>query len=266
MDRHDLPGVTAEDVAQAHARDREVSGKHNVDFLSYWFDADLGAAFCLARAPAAENVSAAHGAAHGLIPNEIIGVSEDAVLRFLGGIHEPADSSEVTSSFRTILFTDLEGSTELAEKLEPSVYIELLGEHDLIIRRSLVGSGGREVKHTGDGIMASFDEIANALDCGLAIQAGFRARATPERAPEYRVRIGMAAGEPVDHNDDLFGPTVNLARRICDAATPGEIFVSEVVHEQGASAGFSFAAGETVTLRGFAKPVTVFRVFARDTE
>jgi class 3 adenylate cyclase len=266
MDRHDLPGVRAEDVAQAHARDREVSGKHDVDFLSYWFDAGLGTAFCLARAPAAENVSAAHGEAHGLIPNEIIGVSEDAVLGFLGKIREPADSTEVTSSFRTILFTDLEGSTELAEKLAPSVYIELLREHDLIIRRSLVASGGREVKHTGDGIMASFDEIANALDCGLAIQAGFRTRETAAGAPEYHVRVGMAAGEPVDHNDDLFGPTVNLARRICDVATPGEVFVSDAVYEHGVTTGFSFAAGETVTLRGFANPVTVFRVLGRDTE
>jgi class 3 adenylate cyclase len=264
MDRHDLPGVTAEDVAQAHTRDREVSGKHGVDFLTYWFDADLGTAFCLARAPAAENVSAVHAEAHGLIPNDIIGVSEDAVLGFLGKIREPADSTEVTSSFRTILFTDLERSTELAEKLEPDVYLELLRQHDLIIRRALVASGGREVKHTGDGIMASFDEIANALECGLAIQAGFRARTTTDRIPDYQVRVGMAAGEPVDHNDDLFGSTVNLARRICDAATPGEVYVSDVVGEQGASAGFTFADGETVALRGFAQPVTVFKLAGKE--
>jgi class 3 adenylate cyclase len=264
MDRHDLPGVTAEDVARAHARDREVSGKHDVDFLTYWFDADLGTAFCLARAPAAENVSAVHAEAHGLIPNDVIGVSEEAVLGFLGKIGEPADSTEITSSFRTILFTDLEGSTELAETLEPSVYIELLREHDLIIRRSLVASGGREVKHTGDGIMASFDEIASALECGLAIREGFRARTAAEGAPDYQVRVGMAAGEPVDHNDDLFGSTVNLARRICDAATPGEVYVSDVVREQGASAGFTFADGETVALRGFAEPVSVFQLVGRE--
>ena len=264
MDRHDLPGVTAEDVAQAHARDREVSGKHDVHFLTYWFDADLGAAFCLARAPGAENVSAAHAEAHGLIPNDIIGVSEEAVLGFLGKIREPADSTEVTSSFRTILFTDLEGSTELAEKLEPSVYIELLREHDVIIRRALLASGGREVKHTGDGIMAAFDDIASSLACGLAIQEGFRARPVTDGAPDYQVRVGMAAGEPVDHNDDLFGSTVNLARRICDAAVPGEVWVSDVVREQGVSAGFEFSDGETVALRGFAEPVLVFKLVGRE--
>ena len=65
LDRHDLPGVTAEDVARAHAEDLKVSGKHDVSFLSYWFDPDLGTAFCLARAPAAANVAEAHAEAHG---------------------------------------------------------------------------------------------------------------------------------------------------------------------------------------------------------
>jgi class 3 adenylate cyclase len=142
----------------------------------------------------------------------------------------------------------------------------VLREHNSVVREALGAKGGREVKHTGDGIMASFDEIPNALECGLAVQAGFRTRETVAGAAEYQVRVGMAAGEPVDHNDDLFGPTVNLARRICDVATPGEVFVSDAVHEQGVTTGFSFAAAETVTLRGFAKPVTVFRVLGRDTE
>jgi class 3 adenylate cyclase len=263
MDRHDLRGLTAEDVAQAHASDLKVAGKHDVEFLSYWFDAELGAAFYLARAPAAENLATVHQEAHGLVPNEIIDASEDAVLRFLGKIHHPVDHTEVTSSFRTILFTDLEGSTAMAQEVEPSVFMTLLTEHDLIIRRSLVASGGREVKHTGDGIMASFDEVANALDCALAIQGGFSARIAAGGKPEYRVRIGMAAGESVDHNDDLFGSTVNLASRICNAAGPGEVLVSDVVHELGAANGFSFAGADTLTFRGFAKPVTVFKLLGR---
>jgi hypothetical protein len=165
MDRHDLSGVTPEAIAAAHARDLEVGGKHDVQWLTYWFDADSGTAFCLGRAPKAENLVAAHREAHGLVPNEIIPVSEDAVLRFLGVVRNPVDHTQVTSSFRTILFTDLEASTAMAEELERSAFLSLLTEHDLIIRRSLVASGGREVKHTGDGIMASFDEVANALEC-----------------------------------------------------------------------------------------------------
>ena len=110
MDRHDLPGLTAEDLARAHASDLQVADKHDVQFLSYWFDADSGGVFCLARAPAPENLVSVHRESHGLVPNEIISVSEDAVLRFLGVVRNPSNHTEVTSSFRTILFTDIEGS------------------------------------------------------------------------------------------------------------------------------------------------------------
>ena len=127
----------------------------------------------------------------------------------------------------------------------------LLDEHDLIIRRSLVASRGREVKHTGDGFMASFEEVANALECALAIQDGFEARMSDEATRELLVRIGIAAGEPVDHNDDLFGTTVNVASRICDASEPGHILTSDVVHEMGTDKGFVFGRGQDVELKGF---------------
>jgi class 3 adenylate cyclase len=256
LDRHDLGKVTPEDVARAHAADLEVAHKHDVAFLSYWFDPDLGTAFCLARAPAAENVAEAHAEAHGLIPNEIIDASEETLLRFLGKIDEPADASEITSAFRTILFTDLEDSTALAERLGPSEYMSLLREHDTVIRRALLASHGREVKHTGDGIMAAFDDVPDVLAGALAIQAGFADK-------PYNVRIGMACGEPVDHDDDLFGPTVNLASRICDAARPGEILVSEAVRRVGEESGFAFEGGDPVTLKGFAEAVRVFKLVRR---
>lgn len=262
MDRHDLPGASAEDVAEAHARGLEVAGKHDVKFLSYWFDADNGGTFCFARAPAPENLEAVHRESHGPIPNKIIRVSEDSVVQFLGQFRDPVDHTELTSPFRTILFTDLEGSTEMAVQLESSVFMSMLAEHDGIIRRSLLASGGREVKHTGDGIMASFDEVANALDCGLSIQAGFRAMTGEDGSTKYRVRVGMAAGEPVDRDDDLFGTTVNLASRICNAADPGDVLVSDLVHELGSPRGFSFAVGERRLLKGFADPIPVFRLLS----
>jgi class 3 adenylate cyclase len=112
--------------------------------------------------------------------------------------------------------------------------------------------------------MASFEEIASALECGLAIREGFRARTVADGAPDYQVRVGMAAGEPVDRGDDLFGSTVNLARRICDAATPGDVCVSDVVRGQGGAAGFAFADGEAMSLRGFAEPVMVFRLVGKE--
>jgi len=260
MDRHDIPGVSAEDVAQAHLADLAVEAKHSVRFLTYWFDPERGEAFCLAQAPTGEAMTAVHRETHGLIPNEIIPVSEDNVLRFLGRITDPLDHAGVGNPFRAILFTDLEGSTTLLESLGEGSYMVLLTEHDLIIRRALVTSRGREVKHTGDGIMASFDAVPTALECALAIQAGFAERTASGGSPPLRVRIGLAAGEPVDHNDDLFGATVTLASRICAAARAGQILASEMVYSLGIAAGFRFDSGNERTLKGFSNQLRLFEL------
>jgi class 3 adenylate cyclase len=260
MDRHDVPGATAEQVAQAHLRDLEIEGKHGVQFLAYWFDPDLGEAFCLAKAPHPEGLQVVHREAHGLIPNEIIRVSEDNVFRFLGRVGDPADGARVASAFRTILFTDLQGSTSLLHAVGEAAYMILLAEHDLIIRRALVAARGREVKHTGDGIMASFEEVARSLECAASIQAGFEARNLAVEEPALRVRIGLAAGEPVDRNDDIFGSTVNLASRICEAADAGHILVSEVVRDLGVGAGFVFLDAGQRVLKGYAAPTRVFEL------
>ena len=263
MDRHDIPGVTAEQVAEAHLLDVAVQAKHGVQFLTYWLDPEAGAAFCLARAPAPEEMAAVHAETHGLIPNVIIPVAEENVLKFLGRIEEPVDSSAIENPFRAILFTDLQGSTSLLDSLGQSAFMVLLTEHDLIVRRVLVATRGREVKHTGDGFMAAFDEVARALDCALAIQDGFDRRNAADGGPALRVRIGIAAGEPVDRGDDLFGSTVTLARRICDAADGGQVLVSEVVRDAGIDAGYGFGDAGTQVLKGFQDPVALFELERR---
>jgi class 3 adenylate cyclase len=264
MDRHDVPGVTAEQVAQAHLADLDLGAKFGVQFLAYWFDADQGEAFCLAKAPTGDSLTAVHKATHGLIPNEIISVSEDNVLRLLGRMSETGGDTPEVNPFRTIMFTDLQGSTLILQSVGQAAFMVLLTEHDLIIRRALVASRGREVKHTGDGIMASFDDVASALQCSLAIQAGFEARSAEGLTPDLRVRIGIAAGEPVDHNDDLFGSTVTLASRICDAADAGRILTSALVRDLGSERGFAFNGGRDVVLKGFSDPTRVFELASRE--
>jgi len=260
MDRHDIPGVTPEQVAEAHRLDISVAAKHDVQFLTYWLDAEAGAAFCLARAPTPAQLAAVHGESHGLIPNVIIPVAEDNVLKFLGRIEEPVDSSAVVNPFRAILFTDLQGSTSLLDSLGQSEYMVLLTEHDLIVRRALVAARGREVKHTGDGFMASFDDVGRALGCASAIQDGFDERNAAQGNPALYVRIGIAAGEPVDRGDDLFGSTVTLASRICDAAAGGRILVSETVRDLGLDLGFRFEDAGAHNLKGFQDPVPLFEL------
>jgi class 3 adenylate cyclase len=74
------------------------------------------------------------------------------------------------------------------------------------------------------------------------------------------VRIGVAAGEPVDHNDDLFGSTVTLASRICGAAEAGQTLTSDLVRELGSQQGFAFDPGRDVVLKGFSGPTRVFEL------
>jgi class 3 adenylate cyclase len=260
MDRHNIPGATAQDVAAAHVSDLELAAEYGVQFISYWFDPRGGAAFCFANAPSTDAMEAVHAASHGLMPAEIIGVSEDDVLRFLGRIHEPVDHTELRSPFRTILFTDLEGSTTLLDSLGQAEFVPLLGEHDLIVRKALVRWRGREVKHTGDGFLASFDDVTDALRCSIAVTDAFDERSLAASGPALRVRIGLAAGEPVDHNDDIFGAAVTLANRICAAADPGHVLVSDVVHDLGVGNGFIFDGGSDRSLKGFSRQVVVYEL------
>jgi class 3 adenylate cyclase len=239
--------------------DVALAASHGVEFVTYWFDQARGRAFCLAKAAEPRAMEDVHRAAHGLVPNAIIRVSEDNVLRFLGTI-EDLDADGHQSSFRVILFTDLEGSTSLLQHVGQASFMVLLTEHDLIIRRALVASDGREVKHTGDGFMASFDDVGHALRCAVAIQDGFAARSAAGGAPDLRVRIGMAAGEPVDHNDDLFGSSVNLASRICNAADADQILVSDVVHDLGVQTGIAMREVGARALKGFSEETRVFEV------
>jgi class 3 adenylate cyclase len=254
MDRHDVPDVTAQDVANNHVSDLEVSGQFGVDFFSYWFDAATGAVFCLASAPGEEAMIQAHQASHGLVPAEIIEVSESEVVRFLGRVHDPVDASEVTSAFRTICFTDLVGSTELLDRLGQSEYMVLLTEHDLIMRKALIRWKGREVKHTGDGFMVVFEDAEKALGWSLDVRESF------EQRSDLDVRLGMAAGEPIDHDDDIFGAAVTMANRICSSAGPEQIYVSDVVRDLGVEKGFSFDGGRTEMLKGFSELATIYEL------
>ena len=160
----------------------------------------------------------------------------------------------------TVMFTDIEGSTLLTQRLGDEAAQRLLREHNETVRGALDSYNGREIKHTGDGIMASFFSASRALGCALHIQYKLAARnaANPEDA--VRVRIGLNAGEPIAEGNDLFGTSVQLARRICDRAEPGQVLVSDVVRQLVAGKGFSFEQLNEGTLKGFDEPFALFKV------
>jgi class 3 adenylate cyclase len=122
--------------------------------------------------------------------------------------------------FRTIVFTDLEDSTPLTERLGDDAYVELLKIHDEMLQMCLEQHGGSRVKHTGDGLMASFVSAAKAVQCMIEMQRALAAHNTSHAENPLLVRMGAAAGEPVSRGEDLFGTAVNLASRLCHHAEP----------------------------------------------
>ena len=187
-------------------------------------------------------------------------------------------------AFRTIVFTDIESSTAITQHLGDEKAQELLRRHNQIVRQALRDFGGEEIKHTGDGIMASFPAASRAIECALAIQRAFEeynaslpARPEPVEgrgaahgstgspraataAEPIRVRIGLNAGEPVAEDEDLFGTAVQLAARVCARAEAGEVLASNVVRELAAGKGFLFSDRGDVELRGFEDPVRLYEV------
>jgi class 3 adenylate cyclase len=133
--------------------------------------------------------------------------------------------------------------------------------HDAMVRRALKDRRGREVKHTGDGIMASLDDADAAVQCARAIQQAFDAFNLASRE-KLRVRIGVDVGEPVADSNDLFGTTVQTAARLCQAAGPDAILVSAAVRDALRGA-YELKDLGPCALKGFARPVSVFEVACR---
>jgi class 3 adenylate cyclase len=260
MDRHEFTGLTAEEAAAAHLRDLEVQDRFGVRFLTYWFDAERQTAFCLGHAPDREAMEGVHRASHGFMPYQIIEVDHGMVERFMGGITEhPPGEAYVDTAFRTILFTDIEGSTGLTQQLGDARAMAVLRTHDEIVREALKRYGGSEVKHTGDGMMVAFSSVLAALNSAVRIQNRLTEAAARLDVP-LRVRIGLAAGEPVTERDDLFGAAVQLAARLCDRAEPGTILASGAVRDLAVGKGFVFHKRGRLRLKGFDEPVAVFEL------
>jgi len=267
MDIHEIEGATAEAVAKAHAADMAVQKKYGVEYHKYWLNESTGKIFCLCSAPDAEAANAVHRVAHGLVAQKIIEVAPEIAEGFMGGTEINAAGAAVLPGggedhrdpgIRTVLFTDIVGSTELTQRLGDEAAMRVLEIHDTVVRAALDALGGREVKHTGDGIMASFYSAVAAARCAARIHRALAAQGS-EPAP-FKVRIGAAAGEPVENHRDLFGTTVQLAARLCSHAEPEQSLVSNVVAELCLGKGLAFRDLGEVSLKGFVHPVKVHAI------
>jgi class 3 adenylate cyclase len=269
MDIHVVPGATADDVMKAHLADVEAQKEHGVEYVKYWFNDSCGKIFCLVHAPNPEAAERVHREAHGLVAEKIIEIQPEIAESFLGGVdtnyagaavYPGGGADDRDPGIRTILFTDIVNSTTITQELGDDAAMEMLRIHDRIVRDALAETAGREVKHTGDGIMASFVSAAATVRAATRIQAELARHESENPGLPIKARIGAAAGEPIEHHQDLFGSTVQLAARLCALAEPDQILVSNVVVELCLGKSMPFHDLGDVSLKGFSSPVRVHAV------
>jgi adenylate cyclase len=154
-----------------------------------------------------------------------------------------------------IMFSDIEESTALNERIGDRAWVRLIGRHDKMIRRYVKSHQGHVVKSQGDGFMIAFADPGQAVRCSIDVQ-----RALSKRPNGIRVRIGIHVGKSVRRGDDLFGRNVAMAARVAAEADGGQTLVSEPVREAVAGDDIAFDDGNDVELKGFSGKHRLFAV------
>ena len=172
-------------------------------------------------------------------------------------------TEKVKTSIITVMFTDMVGSTDMTQARGDAAAQEVVRRHNTIVRSAISQNGGREIKHTGDGIMASFASAAGAVAASVVIQRNVDSHNArmPEQA--LHLRIGLNAGEPIQEEDDLFGTTVQLAARVCAATDTDQILCTGVVKDLGLGKGATFRSAGQHALKGFRDKMELFEVVWR---
>jgi class 3 adenylate cyclase len=159
---------------------------------------------------------------------------------FLTGVRPPTDPDRMLA---TVLFTDIVDSTRRAAELGDAAWRKLLEAHHRIVRNEVSRARGREIKTTGDGVLATFDGPARAVRCAVALVNGVRGIG-------LEIRCGLHTGEVEVMDGDVGGIAVHIAARIAAAAAPGEVLVSRTVRDLVVGSGIEFDDRGVYVLKG----------------
>ncbi len=160
----------------------------------------------------------------------------------------------------TVMFTDIAGSTAMTQSMGDAEAQQVVRAHNRIVREALSANAGKEVKHTGDGIMASFARTSDGVNATIQMQ--LETAKHNEANPELplHLKIGLNAGEPIAEDNDLYGTVVQLSARIVDKASADQIYVSEVVRGICAGKDYKFNNLGGFNMRGFDEDVILYEV------
>lgn len=185
----------------------------------------------------------------------------DRVLSWVEDTQPDLRSAAAPDGTVTVLFTDVEDSTAMNERLGDQRWIEVLRAHNAAVRDCVRGHGGYEVKSQGDGFMIAYPSAKRGLECAIDMQRHLAGADDGGHTEPLRVRIGVHTGEAIREGDDFFGRSVTLAARLGDKAEGGEILTSSLVRELVAGDGdIAFEDAGEVQLKGLRGSQHVYRV------
>jgi class 3 adenylate cyclase len=164
----------------------------------------------------------------------------DHIEEFVTGARPPTRTDRVLA---TVLFTDLVGSTDLASQMGDRRWKELLDAHDRTVRQVINDGGGRVIKSTGDGVLATFDGPGRAIHCAAELRDALRDLG-------LQIYAGLHTGEIELRDQDIGGVAVHLASRIMTVAKPGEVICSRTVKDLVVGSGIDFDDRGTHALKG----------------
>ena len=180
--------------------------------------------------------------------------SIDAVMSAVRTRRPALGDHVATDGTVTLLFSDMEGFTEMTERLGDHRAHRVIRIHNATVRRQIVAHGGLELELQGDGFLVAFADPVAAVRCAVAIQRAFAAHSARPGAEPIRVRMGLHTGEAIADADRFFGKTVILAARVAAQARGGEVLISAAVRErlEARDSEPGFGVTREVTLKGLA--------------
>lgn len=234
MDRHIVPGIEAQNAAEAHREDLRIQDKFGCRCLTYWVDEERGSAFCLVDSPDEESVKKMHDIAHGLIPHEIIQVNSNVVEAFLGRIHDPTGYYGIDPdlkifndpAFRIILVSKTKDTRLLQHELGKEKASKLISIYHEKMRSALQKHQGREVELGREGFIASFISVTQAMKCAISVQQELHVA-----GELIDLKIGINAGMPVSNSKTLFGATIKMAKYLFYIGQGSQISMASIIRE-----------------------------------
>jgi DNA-binding response OmpR family regulator len=188
--------------------------------------------------------------------------SRELIARVRANLRKSTDnqsSGEYQRKLCSIFFSDMFGYSEMMNRDEITA-IEILKEHNHILREAINHHGGKVIEITGDAFLASFETVSAAVECGCAVQEELQLRNKPEnRTPKIEVRIGIHLGDVFIFPDNIKGDVLNIASRVQQIASPGSVFITDAVYDvMRNNKKYNFEYKGSHKLKNIEKPVELY--------